>query len=66
MKDFIKKTFDLWVRGLWLKEIDMAIDKYNKLDAERKRQVFVVNELIKEYKERYPDSRIERNRSNEN
>ena len=47
MKEIIKKSFELWVRSLWLKEIDKICEKIKKLDSESARQRIVLNEMIK-------------------
>lgn len=55
MKELIKKSFDLWVKKRWLKMIDKEADKYNKIEAKRKRQAYIVHSLYKRYKELYPE-----------
>ena len=60
LKELFKKSFDLWIKMRWLKEIDRAINRYNRvLDRHKKlfnkvcRERHIMNELIKEYNERY-------------
>ena len=55
MIKLIRAWFDLWCRERWLKYIDKACDKYNKLEAKAKRQAYVVHALFDRYKELYPD-----------
>ena len=52
-KELMKRSFDLWVKKRRLKEIDRAIDKYNKTYAKATREHYVVNKLIEEYKKIY-------------
>ena len=66
MKEIIKKSFELWVRALWLKEIDKICEKIKKLDSESARQRIVLNEMIKKYKEKYPNALIEMRENHEN
>ena len=30
LKQLLKKSFELWIKKRWLKEINRAIDRYNK------------------------------------
>ena len=53
MFEFIKQSFELSVKMRWLKTIDKAIDKYEKLQNKANIQLYVVNSLAKEYKEKY-------------
>lgn len=66
MKEIIKKSFELWVRSLWLKEIDKICEKIKKLDSESARQRIVLNEMIKKYKEKYPNALTEMRENHEN
>ena len=52
-KELIKRSFDLWVKKRWLKEINRAIDKYKKTYAKATREHYVMNKLIEEYKKIY-------------
>jgi hypothetical protein len=52
-KELMKRSFDLWVKKRWLKEIDRAIDKYKKTYAKATREHYVMKKLIEEYKKIY-------------
>ena len=53
MKALLKKRFELFVKMRWLKTINKETNKYEKLKAKSIRQIYVVNALLKEYKEKY-------------
>ena len=53
MKALLKKRFELFVKMRWLKIINKETDKYKKLEEKSNRQLYVVNALLKEYKEKY-------------
>lgn len=55
----IREWLEFWVKRNWLKHIDRAIDKHNRLDRETKAQAYVVHELLKRYNELYPSDKIE-------
>jgi hypothetical protein len=52
-KELMKRSFALWVKKRWLKEIDRAIDRYKKTYAKATREQYVMNKLIEEYKKIY-------------
>ena len=54
-----REWLEFWVKRNWLKHIDRAIDKHNRLDRETKAQAYVVHELLKRYNELYPSDKIE-------
>ena len=54
----IKKSFELSVKTRWLKEIEKAIHKREKLYEDYQRQGFVISELVKEFNKRYPDDKL--------
>lgn len=56
MKELIKKTFALWVRNLWVKEIHKVTKKRDKAWEEFQRHQYVVGEMYKEFCKRYPDA----------
>ena len=58
MKNLIKRSFDVWVKMRWLKMIDKETDKYNKIEAKRKRQAYVVHSLWKRYNELYSNEKL--------
>lgn len=51
--DLLKRTFELWVKKNWLKEIDRAVDRYKKAYAKATREHYVMNKLIEEYNKIY-------------
>ena len=53
LKRLIKETIDLWIKMRWLKIINKECDKYIKAKQKTERHQYVVNELLKEYKEKY-------------
>ena len=53
MRELFKKRFELFVKMRWLKTINKETDKYTKLKEKSNRQLYVVNALLKEYKEKY-------------
>ena len=55
----IREWLEFWAKRNWLKHIDRAIDKHNRLDRETKAQAYVVHELLKRYNELYPSDKIE-------
>ena len=54
----IKESFELSVKMRWLKEIEKAIHKRQKLYEDYQRQGFVISELVKEFNKRYPDGKL--------
>ena len=59
MIGLIREWLEFWVKRNWLKHIDRAIDKHNRLDRETKAQAYVVHELLKRYNELYHSDKIE-------
>lgn len=53
LKNLLKRTFELWVKKRWLKEIDRAVDRYKKTYAKATREHYVMNKLIEEYNKIY-------------
>lgn len=53
--DLLKRTFELWVKKSWLKEIDRAVDRYKKTYAKATRERYVMNKLIEEYNKIYKE-----------
>ena len=53
MRELLKKRFEMFVKMRWLKTINKETNKYEKLKAKSIRQIYVVNALLKEYKEKY-------------
>ena len=52
-KDLLKRSFELWVKERWLKEIDRAVDRYNKVKTEADYQRYVIDVLLEKYKTKY-------------
>lgn len=59
MIELIKEWFELTVKQNWLKHIDRAIDKYNKLKRKTDIQNHVVHKLVERYNELYPNDMID-------
>jgi hypothetical protein len=53
LKELTKRSFELWVKKRWLKEINRAIDRYKKTYAKATREHYVMNKLIEEYNKIY-------------
>ena len=62
MIKLIREFFELWAKQNWLKHIDRAVDKYNRLDRDAKVQAHVVHKLVERYNEIYPGDKIEERR----
>ena len=58
LQKLIKESFELFVKKRWLKEIDSAVNSYNKSRDKLQRDTYVLSVLIKEYNERYLDSQF--------
>lgn len=54
----IKESFEVSVRLRWLKEIEKAIDKRNKIYQDYRRQGLVITDLVNRFNELYPDSKL--------
>ena len=66
LKKLIKESFELFVKKRWLKEIDSAVNSYNKSRDKLQRDTYVLSVLIKEYNERYPESPLQVKLKNNN
>jgi hypothetical protein len=53
MKKLLKESFELFCKKNWLRTIDKECGKYDKLKSKLNRQRYVVNALVKRYKELY-------------
>lgn len=51
MIELLKQHIELSRRMRWLKIIEKETDKRNKLYQKLKRQIFVINELVRQYNE---------------
>ena len=54
--DLLKRTFELWVKKHWLKEIKRAEDRYRKAKTKATYEHYVLTTLIKEYNNIYNDN----------
>lgn len=53
MVRLLKELFELWIRSCWLRKIEKAINKNNRLNARARRQRYIVEKLMKEYNKIY-------------
>lgn len=60
MIKLISEWLELWAKQNWLKHIDRAVDKYNRLDRKAKVQAHVVHKLVERYNEIYPRDKLEK------
>jgi hypothetical protein len=63
MKALLKKTIDLWLQMRWLKSIEKENRKCRKAYEKYKRHSYVALKLCERYKELYPDTVVETERS---
>jgi hypothetical protein len=56
MRKLLKKEFELFVKMRWLKTINKEIENYEKLKEKTDRQLYVLNELVKEYRNIYGEN----------
>lgn len=56
MCDLLKRTLELSVKKLWLREIDRAIDRYQKAQTKANREHYVMKKLICRYNEIYNEN----------
>jgi hypothetical protein len=54
----IKESFELSVKMRWLKQIEKAIHKREKLYEDYQRQGFVISDLVSRFNELYPDDKF--------
>lgn len=55
MIKILSELFELSVKKNWLKHINRAVDKYNKLNQKANVQSYVVRKLVDRYNELYPN-----------
>ena len=55
LKKLLKQSFELTVRTRWLKTIDKEVNKRNKLKIKLDASQYIIDELIKEYENKYND-----------
>ena len=53
VKALLKRTFELLVKKRWLKEIDRAVDRYEKAKTTARYEHYVLAVLLDRYKKRY-------------
>lgn len=58
MIDLIGEWFELLARQNWLRCINRAADKYNRLNQKANTQAYVVHKLVERYNELYPGDKI--------
>lgn len=58
MIKILSELIELSVKKNWLKHINKAVDKYNKLNQEANVQSYVVRKLVDRYNELYPNDMI--------
>lgn len=58
MIDLIREWLELWAKQNWLKQINRATDKYNRLNQKAKMQAYIVRALVERYNELYPNDKI--------
>lgn len=51
--ELLKVSYEISVKMRWLKMIDKENSKYRKLWEKAHRQRFIIDELVKEYKEKF-------------
>lgn len=54
--ELLKRSFELWCKKRWLKEIDRAIDRYQKAQTKANREHYVMKTLICRYNEIYNEN----------
>lgn len=63
MKELLKKTIDLWLQMRWMKGIEKENRKCRKAYEKYMRHHYVALKLFERYKELYPDTLVEKERS---
>ena len=53
IKELLKRSFELFVKERKLKEIDRAVDRYNKAKARAAYERYVITVLLEKYKNKY-------------
>ena len=61
MIDLIREWFELAAKQNWLKRIDRAVDKYNRLNQKARVQAHFLHKLVERYNETYPSDEIKLN-----
>lgn len=55
MIELIREWFELGAKQAWLKQIDRAANKYNRLKRKTEVQAHIVHKLVERYNEIYDD-----------
>ena len=55
MKQLFKRSFKLFVKMRWLKEINKVVDKRNKAYKQYIKECLVLDDLLKEFNKKYPN-----------
>lgn len=58
MIELIREWFELTAKKNWLKTIDRAVNKYNRLRQEATAQSYIVRKLLDKYNDLYPSDKI--------
>ena len=53
IRDLLRRTFYVFVKTRWLKEIDKAVTKYKKAQIKVEQKRYAANVLIKAYEEKF-------------
>ena len=56
MRELLKRSFELWVEKIWLKEIERATDEHRKAVEKANRKLYVLQKLLEAYNERYDEN----------
>lgn len=56
MADLLKRSFELWVKKRWLREIDKAVERCRKATDKADRELYVLRRLVERYKEIYNEN----------
>jgi hypothetical protein len=56
MADLLKRSFEVWVKKRWLREIDKALKRAHKANNRAMRERYVVEKLIERYNEIYNEN----------
>lgn len=56
MVDLLRRSFEIFVKKCWLREIDRAIDRYQKTQKKANREFHVMKALIERYNKLYNEN----------
>lgn len=57
MREMMRKAFELFVRTIWLKEIDKATREYQRAKDKVERKRYVLCKLLDAYTEKYMEDK---------